>query len=278
MSRSEKSPAELPAEPPACDCHFHVFHARESTADARYVPGYSATLRDWEARAQSAGVLRGVAVQPSFLGTDNRQLLQAIQQHPQTLRGVAVVEPSATEQQLRDLHDAGVRGIRLNLMGAADDVATLRTLRASWWSALMAADMHLELHADIGRIAVLLRTVPGDLTVVLDHFAKPDRIDRQDGTVRAVRARSQRSGKTYVTFSGAYRQSPDYRQNCDDLAALWLEQIGPDQLLWGSDWPCTNFESEADYALLFGALRDWLPQNCDYQAALAGNAQRLYWR
>lgn len=278
MSQSEKSPAELPVAPSACDCHFHVFHAHESAADARYVPAYNATLRDWEIHAQNAGVQRGVVVQPSFLGTDNRQLLEAIQQHPQTLRGVAVVEPTATEQQLRELHDAGVRGIRLNLMGAADDVATLRTLPASWWSALVATDMHLELHADIGRVAVLLPMVPHDLTVVLDHFAKPDRIDPQDNTVRAVRARSQRTGKTYVTLSGAYRQSRANRQNCAGLAELWLEEIGCNQLLWGSDWPCTNFESEANYALLIGALRDWLPQNCDDRAALAGNAQQLYWR
>jgi predicted TIM-barrel fold metal-dependent hydrolase len=278
MSRSEKSPTESLQKLPACDCHFHVFSAHGSAVDARYVPNYGTTLQDWEIRAQSAGVLRGVVVQPSFLGTDNRQLLHALAQRQQTLRGVAVVDSSATTDELRALRQAGVRGVRLNLMGAQDDVATLRALPASWWSALMTADMHLELHADTGRIATLLPMVPGDLTVVLDHFAKPERVDAQDDTVRAVGNRKRSPGATYVTLSGAYRQATANRPICGELASLWLEELGSSQLLWASDWPCTNFESEADYAALIQALGGWLPDAIDRQAALAVNAQRLYWR
>lgn len=277
MSPSANLPTEPPDNPPACDCHFHVFSADESAADARYVPTYSAKLRDWETHAQDSGVQRGVVVQPSFLGTDNRQLLQALRQRPLTLRGVAVVAPTATEAELRELHKGGVRGVRLNLMGARDDVGALQALPASWWSALMAVGMHLELHADAGRVAVLLPMVPQGLTVVLDHFAKPDRIDTQDDTVRAVGDRRHSPGATYVTLSGAYRQTAANRPICRELALLWLEELSPDHLLWGSDWPCTNFETEADYAALIGVLRAWLPQTADHQAALAANAQTLYW-
>lgn len=263
---------------PACDCHFHVFSARDGTAEARYVPAYSATLQDWEIRAQGVGVLRGVVVQPSFLGSDNRQLLEALAQRPQTLRAVAVVDSNATVDELRALHDAGVRGVRLNFMGTRNDVGSLRDLPASWWSAVIAADMHLELHADIGRTAALLPMVPDDLDVVLDHFAKPDRVDSQDDTVRAVGNRKHSPGATYVTLSGAYRQATVNRHTCAELGSLWLDELGSDQLLWGSDWPCTTFESEADYAALVAALSDWLPDSRDAQAALAVNAQRLYWR
>ena len=263
---------------PACDCHFHVFNAHEATPAARYVPTYSATLDDWEAHATIAGVSRGVVAQPSFLGVDNRHLLRTLAQRPQTLRGVVVVDHNATVEELRALHDAGVRGVRLNLMGAKDDVATLRALPASWWSALIAADMHLELHADIGRIAVLLPLLPGELTVVLDHFAKPERTNAHDDTVRAVARRKHCSGATYVTLSGAYRQAASVRPLCAELALLWFEALGHEQLLWGSDWPCTNFESEADYAGLVAALRKWLPDSSDGVTAIAANARRLYWR
>ena len=54
--------------------------------------------------------------------------------------------------------------------------------------------------------------------------------------------------------------------------------LGSAQLLWGSDWPCTNFDSQADLAALTHVLRDWRPDASDWQAALAINAQRLYWR
>jgi predicted TIM-barrel fold metal-dependent hydrolase len=275
---SAESAGKSPAVPPACDCHFHVFNANESAVDARYVPAYSATLQDWESRAQSAGVLRGVVVQPSFLGTDNLQLLHALAQRPQTLRGVAVLDSTVTAVALCELHDAGVRGVRLNLMGAQDDVGALRALPESWWSALMAADMHLELHSDIGRVATHLPMLPGDLTVVLDHFAKPERIDTQDDTVRAVAKRKHATGATWVTLSAAYRQAAANRQICKELASLWLQELGADQLLWGSDWPCTNFESEADYSALHSSLSTWLPDAGNYRAVLAGNAQRLYWR
>ena len=263
---------------PACDCHFHVFNAHEAMPDARYVPTYSATLDNWEAHATIAGVSRGVVVQPSFLGADNRQLLRALAQRPLTLRGVVVAEHNATIEELRALHDAGVRGVRLNLVGAKDDVATLRALPASWWSALIAADMHLELHADIGRIAVLLPLLPGGITVALDHFAKPERISAHDDTVRAVARRKHCSGATYVTLSGAYRQAASVQPLCTELASLWLKERGAEQLLWGSDWPCTNFESEAEYAALVAALRKWLAHSRASVSALAANAQRLYWR
>lgn len=277
MFESTNLPTESPPKSPDCDCHFHVFDAFGRSPDARYRPHYSSTLGDWEARAKSAGVLRGIVVQPSFLGADNQQLLEALAQRPQSLRGVAVVDSRVTARELRALHLAGVRGIRINLMGVPDDVRALRALPASWWSALMAADMHVELHTDIGRIAALLPMLPRDITVVLDHFAKPDRVDPQDETVRAVGRRTSSGGATYVTLSGAYRQAAA-RPLCGELASLWLAELGPDQLLWGSDWPCTNFEAEADYAALAVGLRGWLTQGGSSQAALAANAQRFYWR
>lgn len=281
MSESANLSTESPPKPPTCDCHFHVFDAFGALGHspyARYVPQYSSTLGDWEACAHSARVSHGVVVQPSFLGADNQQLLQTLAQRPQTLRGVAVVASSVNEYELRAMHHAGVRGIRLNLMGAGDDVGALRALPTSWWSALVAADMHLELHADIGRIAALLPRVPHVATVVLDHFAKPDRVDLRDDTVRAVSHRSRSGGVTYVTLSGAYRQAAATRSLCGELASLWLGELGADQLLWGSDWPCTNFESQATYPALLDALRTWLPRASDWPNALAFNAQRLYWR
>ncbi len=263
---------------PACDCHFHVFSAHQRAANARYVPAYDATLVDWERRAVAADVARGVVVQPSFLGTDHRQLLAALQLRPLTLRGVAVVAATANAAELQALHAQGVRGIRLNLAGVDNDVDALRALPASWWSALIVSDLHVELHSNAGRVAALLPLLPCALPVVLDHFGKPDRVAALDATVRVVRHRRHAGGATFVTLSGAYRQRVANHRIGAELTSLWLGEIGADQLLWGSDWPCTNFESEADYAALKDVLRDWLPAANDHRAAVAINAQRLYWR
>ncbi len=125
--------------PPACDCHFHVFTASQSSPGARYQPAYTASFGDWRALSGKAGIGRGIVVQPSFLGVDNRVLLQTLQQAPEALRGVAVVSGEINQSDLRQLYEAGVRGIRLNLMGMNDDAEHLRALSSAWWGNLMAS-------------------------------------------------------------------------------------------------------------------------------------------
>lgn len=270
------------ASEPVCDCHFHVFNAGGRTSGARYVAEYAASLADWEAQSLPSQVTRGVVVQPSFLNTDNRLLLTTLAQRPRALRGVAVVPASVTEAELLRLYAGGVRGIRLNLMGVPDDVQTIRSLPVSWWSALIAAGFHLELHAEIGRIASLLPIVPQSITAVLDHFAKPNGASLTDATVQAVSARQSAGGNTYVTLSGAYRlggiDALSKKKISMQLASLWRSVLGHERLLWGSDWPCTNHESEANYAALHASLNEWLPELDERHAALHTNSHRLYWR
>ena len=271
-----------PIKATAYDCHFHVFAAGESAGEARYAPDYASPLGVWQTAANKAGVSHGVVVQPSFLGLDNRLLLATLKENPERLRGVAVVDESATEAKLRNLHTRGVRGIRLNLMALADDEQAITDLPATWWSALIAAELHLELHADIGRIATLLPLLPQSATVVLDHFAKPRSVSSTDETVRALRRRQQTGAVTYITLSGGYRlgaSSASLQTKFGiELAAMWLDLLGRDCLLWGSDWPCTNHESDASYSRLRESLDQWLPDAEDKHAALHSNPQRLYWR
>ena len=124
--------------------------------------------------------------------------------------------------------------------------------------------------------------VPHELTVVLDHFAEPQRALRSDETMQAVRDRQRAGGDTYVALSGAYRLGVDdpnaQKKFSRELAALWCDELGRDRLLWGSDWPCTRHESEANYAALRDSLDHWLPDAEDRCAALRSNPQRLYWR
>src|SRR6476661_4454491 len=106
---------------PAVDCHAHVFSAdAPAVAGARYRPAYVATLEAWREQWARAGVTHGVLVQPSFFGADNREMLAAIAQAPERLRGVAVVDSGADEAHIDRLHTGGVRAIRLNLLGVAD--------------------------------------------------------------------------------------------------------------------------------------------------------------
>ncbi|NBU67979.1 MAG: amidohydrolase, partial [Betaproteobacteria bacterium] len=102
---------------PRVDTHFHIFESRQSIKGARYNPAYAATLDQWWSQAEAVGVTHGVLVQPSFLGTDNRLLLEGLAAYPGRLMGIAVVEPTISLQEMKELHALGVRGVRLNLVG-----------------------------------------------------------------------------------------------------------------------------------------------------------------
>ena len=274
------------AATPACDCHFHVFVAHQSSPGARYRPAYEASVEDWSSLSHRSGIGRGVAVQPSFLGVDNRLLLQTLRHAPDVLRGVAVIAGDAKLVQLQRLREAGVRGIRLNLMGQANDADHLRALPSAWWSNVMAAGLHLELHADVGRIAALLPLVPEGLTVVLDHFGKPFAASVDDPTVTAVQQRTGRGEAVYITLSGVYRlgsggassASMQAAHHARELARLWLDLVGNKRLLWGSDWPCTNHEAHADYGRLRAQLDLLVADDANRPAILVDNPAALYWR
>jgi len=253
------------------DSHFHVFDAGLAQQQARYVPAYDAPLANWQAAAQPQGVRRGVLVQTSFLGTDNSRLVQELTRNPEMLRGIAVVDPGSSAAELAQLHEAGIRGVRLNLAGGPHDMAPWRGAH-ELWDALFAMGWHLELHTDVGRLPDVLRQVPADLPLVIDHMGKPGSVCRADPGISAL-VRRAKHASVHVKLSGAYRLGG---RDPMALARLWVDELGVDRLLWGSDWPCTNHESEADYGRLLGALFIWIGR--DHAArVLVDNPVRLYW-
>ena len=253
------------------DTHFHVFHAGEAMAGARYVPQYGATLADWMAQAGQVGVGRGVWVQPSFLGTDNSLMVSALEKYPDLLRGVAVVAPDIHPDELKAMHASGVRGIRLNLAGIDHEIPEW-TRAERVWQTMHQLGWHLEVHTDQGALPKVLAQLPSDMPLVVDHMAKPHRACATDASVRVLVERAQRV-PTYVKLSGAYRLG-DVDAVC--LARLWLQELGPEALLWGSDWPCTNHENLADYAALMSELVNWM-QGEHLDQVLTHNPMSLYW-
>ena len=252
------------------DTHFHVFHAGEAVAGARYVPQYSATLADWMAQAGRVGVRRGVWVQPSFLGLDNRLMVQALEAHPAVLRGVAVVAADTPPDALRALHASGVRGLRLNLAGVSHDIPEWSRADAVWQT-LHELGWHVEVHTDQGALPHVLTQLPTDMPLVVDHMAKPARASASDASICAVVHRAATT-PTYVKLSGAYRLGA---VDAAALAQVWLDVLGPKALLWGSDWPCTNHEHLAQYDTLFTSLEAWVG-SAHLADILANNPERLY--
>ncbi|MDO5625821.1 MAG: amidohydrolase family protein [Pseudomonadota bacterium] len=257
---------------PRVDTHFHVFRAGDGVPGARYVPAYASSFESWSDAAQGQGITHGVLVQTSFLGTDNRLLADCLRAHPDRLRGIAVIAPDTPRTALEALHQAGVRGMRLNLPGTPHDMSAWTT-HHHLWDTLHALGWHVELHTDMGALPPVLAALPEGVPVVVDHMGKPDHVSGGDVTVRALAARA-RQGQVHVKLSGSYRLAG---QPPAALARLWLAELGPDHLLWGSDWPCTNHETHAQYDRLLAQLHEWISDEAVANAVLSTNPARLYW-
>ena len=100
----------------ACDCHCHVFGpaARFPYAEPRSYTPDDAPLEAYLALLDRLGFDRGVLVQPSAYGRDNRAMLDALACEPKRLRGVAVGGAELSTATLSQWHMAGVRGLRAN--------------------------------------------------------------------------------------------------------------------------------------------------------------------
>ena len=253
------------------DCHFHLFNAGIAFPEARYIPQYSALFADWRIQSLKVGIQRGVMVQPSFLGTNNDLLLDCLNTNPEVLRGVVVVSHEITLNELQRMHQLGVRGIRLNLVGTAHQIPQW-TAADSLWENMSLLGWHLEVHTDRGELPNVLKQLPTTVPLVVDHMAKPLDAKANDPSIVALLKRSK-SAAVYVKLSGAYRLG---QISPKTTAEVLLQELGPDSLLWGSDWPCTNYEKFADFEQLIKDCYEWIGQT-NTHTILDQNPTKLYW-
>lgn len=257
------------------DTHAHVFHRRLRLArDARYAPGYDATLSQYLGELDAHGVTAGVLVQPSFLGTDNDHLMQALGHAPQRLRGVAVVDEYAGEADLARLHEGGVRGIRINPFQRAPRPQ----LRCRGWRNLLgcaaALGWHVVVHEEGQALIDLLAQLSDcPAALVIDHLGRPGTDPAVNSAVEWVVREQARRAPLYVKLSAPYRGG--HAGAMAYAASRYLDALGPQQLLWGSDWPWPNFEGRHDFAAMLGWLEQVVPRR-EQRAALHATAARLY--
>jgi predicted TIM-barrel fold metal-dependent hydrolase len=223
-------------------------------------------------------ISHGVLVQPSFLGTDNRLLLAALRAHPDRLRGVVVVDPEIPPAELAGMAAAGVVGIRLNLIGLP-----LPKLSAGPWPAFLGELKKINWLVEVQREAHDLPAVVGPLlaaglNVVVDHFGRPDpKLGVDDPGFRYLLDQAA-TRRLWVKLSGAYRNGPDGIGDAiaDAAAPLLLRAFGAERLLWGSDWPHTQFEHAEEYADARAQLDRWVTDPAARSAILRRTPAALF--
>lgn len=231
----------LPAN--ACDCHAHVFEpARFPYARERAYTPPTAGVQQLAQLHRQLSVDRVVLVQPSVYGTDNACMLDALQVLGlDASRGIAVVDLSTVpDDELRRLHEGGVRGVRLNLQVSGDGLAEARRQVQQAQRLRSMPGWSLQVHASLEVVAALLDDFRSlGLPVVIDHHAGGLRPGAGDDLLNRLLVELRR-GHLYVKLSAPYRLWAG--AGADQAARLAREfhAAAPDRVLWGSDWPHTG--------------------------------------
>ena len=272
--------------PGAVDAHCHVFGPMAEfpfSPKAKYLPQDAGpdmlfALRD------HLGFSRNVIVQASCHGTDNAATLHAIAQSGGKARGVAVVDPAISAEDLAALHAGGIRGIRFNFLKRLVDDApkdkfleVAQRLPQGWHVVIyFEADILEELRPFMDAIPVPL---------VIDHMGRPDVRQGPDGPdMRAFRRFLE--SRDDIWFKATCPDRLDAIKEggqgdpWDAFAAAVAPLVAdyPDRALWGTDWPHPNMDTEIPDD---GHLVDMIPRiapSADVQTKLLiDNPMRLYW-
>ncbi|MBV9289771.1 MAG: amidohydrolase family protein, partial [Hyphomicrobiales bacterium] len=192
------------------DAHCHVFGPGAEfpyAPERKYTPCDASKedlfrLRDW------LGFSRNVIVQATCHGSDNRAMVDGCLASAGKARGVATVRRGFSDEELRRLHDAGVRGVRFNFVKRLVDFTPKaelmevagRIARLGW---------HVVIYfeaADLDELRDFFTALP--TTVVVDHMGRPDVTKPADGPEFARFLEFMReNAHVWAKVSGAERLS-----------------------------------------------------------------------
>jgi 2-pyrone-4,6-dicarboxylate lactonase len=269
---------KLPAD--SCDSHCHVFGPG---AVFPYSPDRPFTPHDVPKEAvrdlhRLLGITRAVIVQSSCNGFDHTVLLDALAQDPARLRGIGLIGPQTTPVEIKRLHEAGVRGYRLNFVphlrqrASSREIEECQRLVAEW-------NWHVEIHTQgtgVLDCEDLIRSFRS--RVVIDHLGRVDLSEGLDGPSVHALLNLLDAGNVWVKVSGVDRLSAQGPPYSDSVAlARLLVEHRPDRVLWGTDFPHPNITGDApDDGLLVDLLAQIAPTGELMQLLLVSNPAEFF--
>jgi predicted TIM-barrel fold metal-dependent hydrolase len=259
----------------AVDSHAHVLRRDAPLAPDRHSgPKRDCSVEEYLAVLDAHGMSHGVLTAPSFYGTDNTLLLDALDRAAGRLRGTVIIAPDIDRAALEEMSGRGAVGIRLNWFRRASlpDVASpeyrrlFATVRDLGWQ--------VEIYLEGPSLANVLPTIrESGANVVVDHFGSPD---PACGVACAGFQRvleGVRDGDTWVKLSGSYRQGG---ADCQPYVDALLDAGGPQQLVWASDWPFVSHEDHVTYEDCVNDLTTWVPDAQTRHVILAETPAKLF--
>jgi 2-pyrone-4,6-dicarboxylate lactonase len=269
--------------PGAVDAHCHVFGPADVfpyAPERKYTPCDAPKERLFALR-DFLGFSRNVIVQATCHGADNRALVDALKASKNLARGIATVRASVTDDELRALDAAGVRGVRFNFVKRLVD-ATPREVFIGIAERIAPLGWHIVVYFEAHELADLipfLNSLP--TAIVVDHMGRPDvtkGVDHPD--FRRFVDLMAANPRIWSKVSGAERLSVAGPPTYDDFVPFAREivRLYPDRVLWGTDWPHPNMTTHMpDDGDLVNLIPRIAPTAAAQQALLVDNPMRLYW-
>jgi 2-pyrone-4,6-dicarboxylate lactonase len=274
---SSNTPPQFRLPALSCDVHCHVFEPGYPHVAKPHYTFPEASLEQYLAVCRFLGLERMVLVQPSFYGTDNRVLLEALRRVGERARGVVMVDEDISDAQLDEFHALGVRAIRLDLFA-----------RAAWPRADLQAYIHRMLERSRPRGWHLQFYTPGyvlrDLLPFLSTLEHDFVIDHmgymleEDGLTENDFKRLlelMRTGQAWLKLSGPYRIAKQRGYAAVAHVAQQIAASRPERTLWGSDWPHLP-DGTRDTGELLNLLPVWVPSETARQQILVEGPRRLF--
>ena len=269
-------PPKLKAPANAADCHIHIYDPRFQPPVAHPLNG---TVPDYRLLQKRIGVSRVVIVQPRNYATDNSVTVDAIKQLGiANARGVAVLHPTVTDAELKNLNDGGVRGIRFTVGNPETAVVSIDMIEPLA-KRIAAYGWHVQLNMESEQIvdnADMLKRLP--TPIVFDHMGKPPLPAGVNHLSHKVIRALLDAGRAWVKISGAYIVDEAGAPTCAGATpiARAFVNAAPERTVWGSDWPHPGPKEHPDDAFLFDLLAEWAPDEKTRNRILVDNPEKLY--
>lgn len=266
--------------PNACDSHCHIFGPASVfpfIPDAPYTPS-DAPFEKLQALHRKLGISRAVIVQAGCHGFDMSAVLDALHKGAGQYRGVALLAPDVTSEQIAYLDSRGVRGVRFNFiahLGNAgwSDVERIAALIAPFgW--------HLCIHTDRGSLLGVLPMLERlGLPFVLDHMGRVSAQEGIDSDAFKAVLNLKNQPNAWVKISGIDRISSTGKRpfiDAQPFVAALIDTMA-DRLLWGTDWPHPNVRGQMpDDGEVLNIFTELCPDPAIRAKILVANPQVLY--
>lgn len=224
------------------DSHFHIIDPRfPLVPNQGYLPP-PYTVADYRASTANFNIIGGAVVSGSFQGFDQRYLVAGLLELGSRFVGVTQLPADASDEQILELDEVGVRAVRFNLYrGGSEGINRLEEMA---WRVFELVGWHVELYVDSRDLPDLVPRLLALPRVSIDHLGLA-----HAGLPHILRLAERGVSIKATGFGRCDLDVPEA------LRAIYA--ANPSALIFGTDLPSTRarrpFE-EADVALILDTL------------------------